>query len=315
MNPALAYFAPLALFVTVLASGPVSAEVVPADTLVAAYWAAVDEGDERAMRDLVHPDSRSRNLTDYLDQYMALMQSVRQRYPDRAAYGSAVIEVPQMPAYDASLPALYKDDQLEIYPVAANAFLQLSLSLDSGAAEVDVLPLSQMDGQWWLVFPIESIAWSGMEQRFAARLAAQQAGAAGTAATSSPPPLPVHVEMPAYPLSMAQSNSSGCARVTFAIDDKGRPDDVQAAQSEPSGLPGKDVRQAMKKWRFAPNAAGMSDELVFVFLAAANDAETAKALAAQCGGNLESSFLITPGGSANAARLLQGPQTAPDARY
>lgn len=311
MKPVLACFVPALLTAALLIPEQLGAQTIPADTLVASYWAAVDEGDAHAMRDLVHPDSRSRNLTAYLDQYMDLMAAVRERYPDASAYGFTVTEVAQMPAYDASIPALFKDQQLEVYPVTADAFLQLNIKLDTGAAEVDVLPLSQLDGQWWLVFPVESIAWAGMEARFAARLAAQQAGADG----GQSPPLPIHVELPAYPLSMAQSKSSGCARVTLAIDKEGKADDVEAAQSEPSGLPGKDVRQAVKKWRYAGNAAGMTDELVFVFLAAPNEVEAAKTLAMQCGGSLETSFLITPSGSLNSTRLLQGSQAAPDARY
>jgi TonB family protein len=301
----------LSIFVIVLFCASPAAQCASSESeLFQAFWAAVDQDDERALRKLVDPDHRPRNLSIYLEQYVAFMATVRTRLPDRSAYGYALVEPQQLPEYDPSIPALFKANQLDVYPVAADAFLQLTVKEESGLAELELIPLNQQDGQWWLVFPQESVAWPGLESRFRARQEQRAAGDPGLV------PLPVHVELPAYPASMAESATSGCARIGFVIDTDGQPDESHSAQSEPSGLPGRAARDALKKWRFTPPAQLITSELVFVFLAASADAEGVAQLAAGCGGQLENSFVITPTGGADINRSLKPPQqSAPEKRY
>jgi len=300
-----------AFFLVVLSlAGPVhAADVTTADDLYEAFWSAVDKGSARDMRKLVHKDSHSQNLRAYLDQYLAVMQAVRTRYPDHSQYGFSLLESSQVPNYDVDIPAALKSGQLDVYPTPADVFLQLHLAIESGLAEIDLLPVSQQDGQWWLVVPEESIAWPGLEARFSERQAQKSRGEPTQVI------MPTHVELPAFPPSMMSASTSGCARVSFTVDVEGEPGNLSAAHSEPSGLPGREARDSMRKWRFVKGSTPIQGEQGFVFLAESLELAGVENLAKKCGVELADSFLITPTASGDPNRMLQMPQGSPDARY
>lgn len=300
------------LIMVVFLTSPVATYAADSeDSLVSQFWQAIDEQDNKALRKLVTPEARDRNLNAYLDQYIKLLNNLRSRYPDDSAYGFRLIAENEMKNYDASVPALFKDDQLEIYPMRASAFLELTLKLDSGLAEIDVLPVSVDGKDWGFIFPAESIAWPGLEQRFRDRM--NQPGGPSPLAPNSL--IPLHVELPVYPPAMTGDSESGCARVGYSLQPDGVPFDIETLQSEPTALPGKAARKAFRKWKFIPGGQEVKSEFLFLFLADSEDIEVAAQLAQQCGGTLNDSFLITPTGLVDPARIPQFQQNTPDTRY
>jgi TonB family protein len=276
------------------------------------FWAMVDKGNARELRKLVHKDSRSRNLNIYLEQYIGMMGAIRQRYPDAAAYKFSALDASEVEGFDSTIPALFKDDQLDVYPLAIPAFLQLLLELDGSYAEIDTLPIALDDGDWRLVFPVESISWPGLERRLTARIEQHRENLP----LSAVDPLPIHVELPAFPGEMARAEQSGCARIQFQLDSDGHPDDLQALQSEPSGLAGRDARSALRKWRFAAIGEAISSELLFVFLANPASVEDLQTWAESCGGRFEEAFVITPAGADGFSRPLEFERSSQtDSRY
>ena len=243
------------------------------DALVQALEQAVEDSDDRALREWIHPASFREDAS--------LTRIYLRKYVDAAAENAPAVDwslayriLPEQEKLfvdpSTTVSAYIKAGQLRLLPVRPDDFLEITFSTAAGDQPLDVLPVTGSGGDARIVLEeyAEALSDSQLDSWIErANRLRQGQSIEGLEA------IPIHRAEPRYPRTAALSKTQGCATVVFQIDADGVPTDIRVAESYPGNVFAKVSREAISKWRFLPGSEGEMSQIIKYQLAG-EEAET-----------------------------------------